>query len=196
MKKLFIYFVCFLSFALTACSNPCKEGHTWVNATCESPKSCSVCGTTEGDPLGHTWVSATCTTPKTCSVCGDTLGSTASHNYSTLGKCMECGATKEYSNSYGYFSKSDLFAMAKDAVKDSAYPSYVHNFCSESDIYIEKMTDPKLEYGSDSFAVVASADFVINTITFEGKKFVAVVEPHNSTTYASKDVYSNEVPLG
>ena len=28
--------------------------HTWVDADCDTAKTCSVCGATEGDPLGHT----------------------------------------------------------------------------------------------------------------------------------------------
>ncbi len=38
--------------------------HTWTDADCDTPKTCSVCGATEGDALGHTYVSGTCT------VCG------------------------------------------------------------------------------------------------------------------------------
>ena len=43
--------------------------HSWVDATCISPKTCSVCGETEGVALGHTWVEATEENDKYCSVC-------------------------------------------------------------------------------------------------------------------------------
>lgn len=33
-----------------------KLAHTWVDATCTTPKTCSVCGATEGQPLGHNYV--------------------------------------------------------------------------------------------------------------------------------------------
>ena len=56
-------------------------GHTWVDATCTEPKTCSVCGETEGEPLGHTWADATCTEPKTCSVCGETEGQPLGHTW-------------------------------------------------------------------------------------------------------------------
>ena len=56
-------------------------GHTWVDATCTDPKTCSVCQATEGEALGHTWVDATCTSPKTCSVCQTTEGPVAPHSY-------------------------------------------------------------------------------------------------------------------
>jgi hypothetical protein len=34
------------------------EGHTWVNADCDTPKTCSVCGATEGEALGHSFGAA------------------------------------------------------------------------------------------------------------------------------------------
>lgn len=85
---------------LTACS--CK--HEWAEATCTAPKTCKLCGATEGEPLAHTWDAATCTAPKTCAVCGategeplgHTPGSWAAESADTLGgkevqKCTVCG---------------------------------------------------------------------------------------------------------
>lgn len=53
--------------------------HTWKDATCTEPKTCTECGATEGDPLGHDYqeqdVAATCTQAGkkifTCSRCDD-----------------------------------------------------------------------------------------------------------------------------
>lgn len=52
----------------------CGHEHTWTEATCEVPKTCSECGETEGEMLEHVWVEATYTEPKTCSVCNITEG--------------------------------------------------------------------------------------------------------------------------
>ena len=64
--------------AFTACKP--EHEHTWEDATCTTPKTCSECGATEGDPLGHAEETiagkeATCTEAgftegKKCSVCG------------------------------------------------------------------------------------------------------------------------------
>ena len=54
--------------------DPCKDGHTWIEATCTEPKTCSVCGETEGEPLEHEWENATLDAPKTCKLCGLTEG--------------------------------------------------------------------------------------------------------------------------
>ena len=76
-------------FALTSCDQlanllPKPEcEHEWVEASCESPKTCSLCNAIEGEALGHTeeivaGKTATCTEAgltegKKCSVCGETL---------------------------------------------------------------------------------------------------------------------------
>ena len=56
-------------------------GHDWKDATCSAPKTCKDCGETKGDALPHTWVDATCETPDTCSVCGETSGSPLGHDW-------------------------------------------------------------------------------------------------------------------
>ena len=90
--------------ACDADCNLCGEprevaGHDWSDATCTAPKTCSVCGATEGDALGHTWSDATCTDPKTCSVCGATEGDALGHTWAdatcTGAKtCSVCGTTE------------------------------------------------------------------------------------------------------
>lgn len=60
----------------------CIFSHRWVEATCETPRTCIKCHETDGDALGHKWQEATCTMAKTCSVCkkidGEPLGHTMS----------------------------------------------------------------------------------------------------------------------
>ena len=58
-----------------------STAHSYADATCITPKTCSVCGATEGEALGHTWVDADCDTPKTCSVCGATEGEALGHTW-------------------------------------------------------------------------------------------------------------------
>ena len=55
--------------------------HIWNAATCTTPKTCSVCHTTEGEALGHSWIEATCTDPKNCSVCHTTEGEALGHSW-------------------------------------------------------------------------------------------------------------------
>lgn len=80
MKKrlMLIALVLVFALALTACG--CKH-ETWVDANCETPKTCADCGETEGAPLGHSWIAATCETPKTCEVCAKTEGEALGHSW-------------------------------------------------------------------------------------------------------------------
>jgi hypothetical protein len=58
-------------------------GHQWIAATCKAPKTCEVCGVTEGEAAAHTygdWETVKEATEteagerkKTCTVCGDTV---------------------------------------------------------------------------------------------------------------------------
>jgi len=68
----YVLFALLLCGALLACG--VGHEHTWVDASCSKPRTCSFCGKTEGDVLGHDMAPATCTKPKTCKVCGATIG--------------------------------------------------------------------------------------------------------------------------
>ena len=68
--------------------------HRWKDATCTKPKTCSICGKTEGEPLGHRWKDATCTKPKTCSVCNETKGKALEHDPDTWSTVKEATCTE------------------------------------------------------------------------------------------------------
>ena len=70
--------------------------HMWNEATCTKPRTCSICGKTEGENLGHTWSAATCTKPQTCTACKETKGKALGHepdSWSTIKEatCTEAG---------------------------------------------------------------------------------------------------------
>ena len=60
---------------------PSKIMHNFTDATCTSPRTCTLCGTTRGEAKGHKWSAATCTAPKTCTVCKATEGTAKGHNF-------------------------------------------------------------------------------------------------------------------
>lgn len=69
-----------------------KHEHTWVDANCLSPKTCSSCGSFEGDVTEHTWIKATCMKPKHCTTCGTSEGDIIEHTWvnATCTKAMHC----------------------------------------------------------------------------------------------------------
>lgn len=73
--------------------------HNWNSATCDSPKTCSICGETKGDIPGHLWNEADCENPRTCSECGAIDGEALGHNwieatFDAPKTCIQCGKTE------------------------------------------------------------------------------------------------------
>ena len=58
-----------------------EGGHEWIDATCTTPKTCSVCSAAEGSALGHNWQPATCEAPETCANCHVTRGEALGHDW-------------------------------------------------------------------------------------------------------------------
>lgn len=95
-KKLkFMLALLLLPVLLTAC----QCSHQWTEATCKTPRSCSLCDETEGEPLKHIWQEATCTQAKICSLCSETEGEALGHTWrdATCEQpkiCSVCAATE------------------------------------------------------------------------------------------------------
>lgn len=84
-----------------------KLAHTYADASCTAPKTCTICGATEGDALDHSYAAATCTTPKTCTICGATEGDAKEHSYAEATctepkTCVNCGDTSGKASGHKY----------------------------------------------------------------------------------------------
>lgn len=66
-----------------------KISHSFSDATCTAPRTCTLCGATRGEPREHSWSGASCTIPKTCTECKVTEGSPLGHTTSN-GICERC----------------------------------------------------------------------------------------------------------
>ncbi len=78
--------------------DPCKDGHKWVDATCTEPKTCQVCGITEGEPLGHEWLENTPNyqQAKICGRCDETEGEPSEAEFEKKGFEVVSDWNKEY----------------------------------------------------------------------------------------------------
>lgn len=97
MKRVFL--ACLLWAIICGLLSGCGHTHEWLDASCTTPKTCTECSETEGEPLGHSWNEATCTSPKTCSRCNATEGEAIGHDWKdatcTDAKiCSRCGFTE------------------------------------------------------------------------------------------------------
>ena len=93
MKKTVLFCILLFAFCIsfTACGDKCE--HTYDNA-CDA--ICNECG--EERTVTHDFADADCLNPKTCTVCGKTEGSALGHkpaeddgNCKTEQKCTVCG---------------------------------------------------------------------------------------------------------
>ena len=109
MKKALILFMALLIlFSFSACG--CD--HEWKEATCSEPKTCILCGATEGETVAHSWNLATCDTPRKCSNCELTEGKPMGHNYSK-GYCTRCNEKNPYYVDLNEFGFSNMYDMTE-----------------------------------------------------------------------------------
>lgn len=79
MKRIIPLTLLVLVFACMLAGCSCE--HTWQEANCTEPKTCTNCGETEGTPLGHSWLVGTCEKAKHCESCGLTEGEAPGHDW-------------------------------------------------------------------------------------------------------------------
>ena len=119
-------------------------GHSWKNATCTEPMTCTTCGTMSGNPAGHSYTSQvtkpTCTTggytTYTCNTCGHSYtGSQTSatgHNWSNAtctqaATCTTCGVTNGSALGHSYSTK-----VTKPTCTTGGFTTYTCATCGHS----------------------------------------------------------------
>ena len=108
----------------------CGCEHVWLEAACEVPKTCELCGETEGEPGEHLWQEATCTAPKTCAVCGVTEGFKLDHSLSEATceqavTCEICGYTDGEPLGHDWLTLTCLIVCQRCNVQDPSSPGHV-----------------------------------------------------------------------
>ena len=120
-------------------------GHNWgawsSSGTSTHTRKCSRCNATTS--AGCTWEDATCTTPKTCSVCKQTTGSALGHNWGELtntnstyhkNTCTICGESKNEGHTYTTWVKTSTVHYKKcDCGAQNSSTSGQHTF---EDLYV------------------------------------------------------------
>lgn len=141
-----------------------KEGHPiahkLVEATCTTPKMCSACGTTWDEALGHNWRDATCTTPKTCKKCGEIEGEAPGHDWSEA-TCVAAKTCKTCKLIEGEALGHDLVVETQEA--DCTNDGYTKSYCKRCDFEEQSDVTPKLGHLND-----VKLEFVAPTCTATG----------------------------
>ncbi|MBR2886013.1 MAG: leucine-rich repeat protein, partial [Clostridia bacterium] len=91
-------------------------GHTLKSATCVAPKTCTICGATEGsvDNTAHSWANND-------GICANGCGATCAHKNQTGSACKICGAELHVCSNYnnGFCTECDAYEPAE--LKDGYY---------------------------------------------------------------------------
>lgn len=90
---------------------------------------CTICGAVKTEALektAHIWRDATCTAPKTCTVCGATEGSALGHSF-TNGVCTRCGYYDPASEAALYQMSKDAFEIMNQFRADAGLPALTWN---------------------------------------------------------------------
>lgn len=92
-KTLSLLFLCALLLS------GCSHRHTWQEADCTTPRTCTACHETQGEPLGHDFSEPDCTAASVCRRCGITQGEALGHdfaeaNYQDASVCRRCGLSE------------------------------------------------------------------------------------------------------
>ena len=96
LKAGFITVVLILCGVLLAgCTNDIETyfcQHDWQRSTCLTPRTCKLCGLTEGKVRSHEWGNTDCSDPQGCVVCGTTEGMEITHQWREDCRiCKNCG---------------------------------------------------------------------------------------------------------
>lgn len=168
--------------------------HSWEDATCDTPKTCSECGDTKGDAKGHTWEEATCTAPRTCVDCGETEGEPLEHTWTeatgtTPRTCSVCGAVDEES-----LHQIEDQEQTKVEILDSA-EAYAQN--GEYRKAIQLLDDAWETYGDPRFQDAAMryrTEFSIYQSSYlSAGKFNSAVVNSDGSVYVVGDSSDNEL---
>ena len=116
-------------------------------------RSCSLCGNKETADIAmtdHTWTNATCASPKKCTVCGKTEGNTIPHAKAPDAnwKCSDCGQTI-YTDNYKYIASSDFRSIKNDYNSAVAKYAYITLYRADDKAYV--LVDVYYTIGSKSF---------------------------------------------
>lgn len=126
MKKVFLIL---MSLIMVLLFSGCCLSHTWIEASCTAPRTCSKCGETEGEPVEHQWQEATCTAPSTCAGCGETRRVKRPHKFgkeeilnpnyvectATFVKtCEQCGEQSQTEKELTKFVDQGVFLMTPE----------------------------------------------------------------------------------
>ena len=169
------------------CGKEDVSDHNWVDADCTTPKTCSVCGTTDGEQLGHDWAEATynfaeegsaCTAIRECGREGcdeaETATATITSAVKTPATCTEKGWTT-------YTAEFDVDWAEKKTLDVQDIPAINHDWSVTYDF----ATDGKTCTATRICANDAKHNVTANATITSKVKTAATCTEKGTTTYTA-----------
>ena len=161
MKKMKLFAAVLVLAMLLSCLAGCGEcEHQWQLADCKDPKTCKLCGATEGEATGkHSWEEATTDAPKTCKFCGTTEGEKI--------EVDERFTTKACKSLFGNWEvKYEMTAVSLGATELVVEMKRVLRFTNEGDLIV--VTEPYDKTAFEEEFTQWMIDAVYNTCAEKG----------------------------
>lgn len=189
-KKICFVISLMISMCLIASCTQRGCKHVWIEATCEQPKICSMCGKTEGSALGHGGGTPTCEHRAICTRCGNEYGGFAEHQYRNE-ECIICGA----------YSEAVSEGLEYELLLDDTYQVTGIGVCSDTAIVMPRKHNGKTvtSIGEDAFLgcrnltsiVISSSVTSIGDFAFSGCSSLRNIEIPNSATSIGNSVFDD-----
>lgn len=190
-KKL--YSLCLIALLICILSG-CGCKHTWAEATCNTPKTCTLCQETEGTILTHIFQEATCTTPKTCTLCGYTEGTSLPHSagapvteadyvratLSTTTSCIDCGELLSVADESISLTENDLFLF--NAEEFVARLNYIYTQTGKTG-WSATLEELPIDEGNYYVAIIRYDDIICAQIYLNKEE----TDPETTTIYEHID---------
>lgn len=97
--------------------------HSWQDATCTEPKTCTICGATEGEANGHSFTNGV------CSVCGINLFTIEAANV-VLGNNLDMAFAFTYNGTDTLSAESGFYVELKRSVANGTTKTVIYEFDS------------------------------------------------------------------
>ena len=161
------------------------KGHKWVDADCETPKTCSVCDATEGEALGHSFTDLVPAKAPTCEAKG----------YTEHRECYVCGKPNEEYAVVEATGHTWANVEAKDPTcTEAGYTA--HKACETCGATDGKQVVPTAhKVGEDGvctgcgYVIVDTAEELIAAIAVSNNKVIVLAGTYAVVTNADKGTF-------
>lgn len=184
----------------------CSCEHSWTNATCTTPVTCSKCGETAGESLGHFYQSISCTEPKICSVCRTVVEAATEHSWLAATcdapkTCSVCGATEGAANGHSWIAATrtepktcSACKKTEGGVRSVLTAEEIYHQCSPAVFYIEVYNaQGKMKGSGSGFFIDNKGTAVTNFHVIDGCASARITVSDTQKKYDVLGVYNYSI---